>query len=150
MSVSLTGRHHDWLSLTPRSIRSNGIQARYGRKAGARGRGVSRDGQGESFCCDQFVLFVRVEPCGRDRRTFARGPGSHCIQLSTDWQAVFSICLPLTHTHTHTHTHTDVLSVTFTRLLHSLYIQILRVSYSKFYLIMDRIFMVPHAISRLA
>lgn len=46
MSVSLTGRHHDWLSLTPRSIKSNGIQARYGQKAGA---GGSRDGQGESF-----------------------------------------------------------------------------------------------------
>lgn len=35
MSVSVTGRHHDWLSLTPRSIRSNGIQARYGREAEA-------------------------------------------------------------------------------------------------------------------
>lgn len=46
MSVSLTGRHHDWLSLTPRSIRPNGIQARYGLKARAEG---SQDGQGESF-----------------------------------------------------------------------------------------------------
>lgn len=48
MSVSLTGRYHDWLSLTPRSIRSNGIQARYGRKARA-GGGEGKDGQGESF-----------------------------------------------------------------------------------------------------
>lgn len=45
MSVSVTGRHHDRLSLTPRSIRSNGVQA--GR--GVRGGGAGRDGQGESF-----------------------------------------------------------------------------------------------------
>ena len=58
MSVSLTGRHHDWLSLTPRSIRSNGIQARYGRKA-AEGGGAEMDRE-KVFCCDQFVPFVRV------------------------------------------------------------------------------------------
>lgn len=36
MSMSLTGRHRDWLSLTPSSIRPNGSQARHGVKAEAR------------------------------------------------------------------------------------------------------------------
>lgn len=50
MSMSLTGRHRDWLPLAPSSIRPNGIQARYGvegRSSSAGGR--RRDGQDESF-----------------------------------------------------------------------------------------------------
>lgn len=50
MSMSLTGRHHDWLNLAPSSIRPNGIQARYGvegRSSSGGGRG--RDEQDQSF-----------------------------------------------------------------------------------------------------
>ena len=57
MSVSLTGRHRDWLSLTLRSIRSNSIQARYGHKAGEGVAGMDRE---KVFYCDQFVPFALV------------------------------------------------------------------------------------------
>lgn len=79
MSVSLTGRHHDWLSLTPRSIKSNGIQARYGQKAGAGGEqgwtGRKFSVVISSLC---LCLLVSAGPCGR------RGGRVHrvCIQLS--------------------------------------------------------------------
>lgn len=58
MSMSVTGRQRDWLSLTPCSILSNGIQARYGLKVGATGEeGEVRTDKGEVFCCDQLGPF---------------------------------------------------------------------------------------------
>lgn len=50
MSMSLTGRHHDWLPLAMSSIRPNAIQARYGIEGRSlSGEGKRRDGQDKSF-----------------------------------------------------------------------------------------------------
>lgn len=73
MSMSLTGRHGDWLSLTPSSITPNGIQARYRLKAEARREeadaGMDRT---KVFCWDQFALFQYVEPCGQTGRHLSK------------------------------------------------------------------------------
>ena len=80
MSVSLTGRHHDWLSLTLCSIRSNGIQARYWRKGGA-----GMDG-GESFCVMiglfHLCMLVSVAREG-DIYTESRQPLHSAVHLLT-------------------------------------------------------------------
>lgn len=68
MSMSLTGRHHDWLSLTPSSIRPNGSQARHGVKAKAREEADAGMDRMDALCWDRFALFRHVERCGRTGR----------------------------------------------------------------------------------
>lgn len=77
MSMSLTGRHRDWLSLTPSSIRPNGSQARHGAKAGAlRGEADAGTDRMEVLCLDPFAVFRHVEHSWPDRKTF-KGPTRH-------------------------------------------------------------------------
>lgn len=67
MSMSLTGRHHDWLPLAPSSIRPNGIQARYGVEGPSSSGGRQKKGwPGQKFSVGIALLcFGMLNPVAR-------------------------------------------------------------------------------------